>query len=222
MASCVLSALITDIRGKIGGIVFKRHRGGLTIMSNPRAGRRFPQTTLTQQTAIALAAAAWTAATIAQRLKWLVYANALRVSASAQQHAAYTTARHAFISYNATRQIAGQPITLTPPTKMGVAAPPLASPLFASTTSIGFGFNADPILASEFIIARVTRTFSPAASNPRTWTREIKIWTGPISAYSYWFPTRPFRSGQVVFVSQQRISTARMPSIVVRRRCAVP
>lgn len=152
MALFKQGGLVSELSGKVGGVVFSRNRGGsvirtFTVPANPKTAYQ-----IEVRNALTSASVAWKSLTDAQRAAWAAWAqenpvrNRVGESIRLQGNAAY-------VELNSRMVLLGNATLTAPPT---VAAP---SPLLTVTGSWDIG-------AGDFQLAY---TATPLAANMKLW-----------------------------------------------------
>jgi len=118
MAIIKLSGLLTDIRGKIGGTVFKKTSGGLT-MQNAYLGKKNISVQTNQSLTInSVLQTAWNNLTEAQQTYWTTWANFMQVG-QRKNKSLFLTGYQAFLKVNFYFSFYGRTILTAPSFRKG-------------------------------------------------------------------------------------------------------
>jgi hypothetical protein len=208
-----LSGLVSDIRGRIGGTVFRNTAAGHVASAFPssRRQRRLLQTTRTADFA-GLVDRWRRLLTNAQRTAWTQFAQGLHIPSSAWAvHP--RTGLQAFSSENLVRRRAGISILLNPPpTSKRLPAP---FPVAYLWLSQGILVTPDGQLpgTGEWFVVTVSNPVSPSAYSPRTWERQWWTIVGP-AAGNQWLPMNPpLQVGATFRISIRLVSNTGLHSL---------
>lgn len=179
MARVLLSGLVSDIRGKLNGSVFKQSNAGLLLQNKPSSNRRVGKsstellgaTSFDSGSALranAVVRNAWSILSTTNRNTWL----ALVVSSPVKQKNSsdlFINGLQLFLKANTTRVMLGQNIILVP--DFGVPLPAPISVILVNATAGMVVTLSRVILADELLIfsisARVRNTVNVAGSRLR-------------------------------------------------------
>lgn len=163
MASIKFSALVSDARGKIGGNVFARNKGGayvrsFTMPTNPQTGKQ----QIVRQNLASLSAD-WRVLSPSQRLGWNEAAQDFpQLNRMGEQY--FLSGQQLFLKFNAMLAGAGQSKVVNPPN-------PVELPTITffvdtvSTTALEIDATGSLATSSEIVIVRATRPVSQGRSN---------------------------------------------------------
>lgn len=195
-----LGHLVTDIRGSTGGLTFKRGPYGSVAYAKPHPRRTRSDNQRDSSRHFAFLLDRWrNTLTAAQRDGWRNFAQAAFLSQTTKRDM-YLTAITAYVQTNVLRRYHAIPVLDDAPA-LAQIKPPLGIVIeFFNTNNLFVRFTQAPIAAGEWLIVNVSRPFSGAVSNPRTWTKQTKLFTGPIAATQLMALTPPRYPGAHVAI----------------------
>jgi len=165
MAKIKFGAMMVDARGKLGGHVFSKNRGGAYMRtkvtpSNPQSADQVAQRAL-----LAQASQAWKALTEAQRLAWNSSVSAYATTNVFGDIVNPTGATlHTRLNINAS--LAGGSAITAPPTPVGVQTPEgLSVTATAGTPTMELDWTSGAVPAGHAMIIEATNQMSPGIYN---------------------------------------------------------
>lgn len=183
MARVLLSGLVSDIRGKLNGSVFKQGNAGLTLQNKPAsrrlAGRngRNPQVggslkIFSATTAMANVRNTWNTMSIAQRTQW----SALSLSSPTPQKnnsALFLNGLQTFLKANVDRVMTGQTVLKTPTVGL---LPPAPLEVILVGDILNYTIQIDRIRdADEWIYIRMSAPVADTLNVPGSRLRLMRI-----------------------------------------------
>jgi len=175
MARVKPSALISDVRGKIGGSVFQRFQSGLVVRTKCAAVNKRSALQIISRNIASLTASAWLQLSSADREQWVNYVQYNPI-AQRNNREVFVSGQQAFLKFNSYRLHYSLPI-LTVPEFNKCDLDPVV--LTLSRVGINLRVSSDrPLVANdEFIVLFLTVRMSSAINNPGNRYKLIKLVT---------------------------------------------
>lgn len=213
MAKVKLSALVSEMRGKLNGSVFSRNRGGAYLRTKVTPANPQTSAQVAARALLATYAQGWRSLTAAQRTAWNAAVSNFKTT-DVFGDLKEPTGLQLYIRLNANIVNAGGSAITTPPVPVGVTALTTLS-LSAAVTGTAFDvtFAATPVPTGHTLIVEATPQVSPGISNANSLFRVIgsvaAAGTSPADLSTEY--TAKFGSlvaGQKIFIRAKVISTA--------------
>lgn len=175
MARIKPSALVSDIRGKIGGSVFQRASSGLVVRAKSTPVNKRTATQNISRNIAFLTANAWLQLSAADRDQWVNYVQYNPVN-QRNSRELFVSGQQAFLKFNNYRLQYSLPI-LTVPQFSKCDLTPVDLTLSRVGMMLRISSSRPLVAANEFIILFITVRMSPAINNPGNRYKLIKFVT---------------------------------------------
>ena len=207
-------SLITDGRGKQGGSVYSRNKGGAYARNKVTGTNPKTASQTTVRNRLSTFSQGWRALTDAQRAEWIAASGNFPYT-NQFNNTYYLSGNQLYIALNTTLQNAGASTLTSPPTPGAVTAPATASAAMAKgTPAVTITFTVSPIPAGMAWILKATGGLSPGKGFVSSQLRQIAVLPAAqtstynaLTAYTGKFGTVP-AAGQKVFFQLIPVNTA--------------
>ncbi len=175
MALVKPSAIVSDVRGKIGGTVFQRFKSGLVVRSKCAPVNKKSALQIVSRNIASLTANAWLQISPAERDQWDSY-TAYNPIAQRNNREVFVSGQQAFLKLNNYRLQYSLPI-LTVPEFNKCELTPIDLTLKRVGMNLRVTSSRALVASDEFIILFLTVRMSPAINNPGSRYKLIKFVT---------------------------------------------
>ena len=175
MARVKPSAIVSDVRGKIGGTVFQRFKSGLVVRSKCSPVNKKSALQVISRNIASLTANAWLQLTAVDRDQWDSF-TAYNPIAQRNNSEVFVSGQQAFLKLNNYRLHYSLPILVVPEFNKCVLDPVVLT-LSRTGANLRVKSNRALVASDEFIILFITVRMSPAINNPGNRYKLIKFVT---------------------------------------------
>jgi len=182
MARIKPSALVSDIRGKIGGSIFQKSNAGLVVRSSCSPVNKRSASQVISRNIASLTASAWLQLSVGDREQWVNYV-AYNPIAQRNSRDLFVSGQQAFLKFNNYRLQYSLPI-LTVPEFNKCDLTPVVLTLARVGANLRLSVDRNPVPNDEFLIVFITVRMSPAINNPGNRYKLIKLVTTGMQNYN--------------------------------------
>lgn len=209
MALIIPSAIISEIRGKVGGSVFQRSRSGIILRANTTPVNKNSNLQNTARAVSFNVLQEWTRLTDAQRSSWDRFVQYLPIQQK-NIKVLYITGQQAFIKFNSYRLHYSLSI-LTTPRFNKCALTPITLNVTSNGAVMWAAANRALVSANEFIVLFITVIFPSSVNNPGARYKLVKFVTTDtdqfnITSYYTGLFGRIAQPGETLFIKYTNVS----------------